>query len=109
MGSAIYPSPLAVLVSGGPPLTESGGGWVVASDGEVKARLPLPVAELLPTEPADVVCPQLEEVHRAARALGYGLATPFASLSFLALSVIPELRITDQGLYDVTAQRFVAL
>ena len=46
---------------------------------------------------------------QAARSLGCTLAAPFGTLSFLALPVIPELRITAQGLYDVSAQQFVKL
>ncbi len=90
-------------------LAESGGGFVVASGGEVRARLPLPLAGLLSLESADTVCRQLEEVERAAGALGCEVPCPFGVLSFLALSVIPELRITDQGLWDVVRQHFVKL
>jgi adenine deaminase len=89
-------------------LAEDGGGFVVVSDGEVRARLPLPVAGLMARDDASTVCRQLHEVNAAARALGCPLAAPFGYLSFLALPVIPELRITDQGLYDVSAQRFVS-
>ncbi len=71
--------------------------------------MPLPVAGLLSIEPADVVCRQLGEVDRAAHALGCPLAAPFGTLSFLALSVIPELRITAQGVFDVREQRFITL
>jgi adenine deaminase len=90
-------------------LAESGGGFVVAAGGEVRARLPLPIAGLLSSADADTVCRQLDEVRRAARALGCDLAEPFGTLSFLALPVIPELRITDQGLFDVRRQQFVPL
>jgi adenine deaminase len=90
-------------------LQESGGGFVVAADGEVRALLPLPVAGLLSRESSDVVIRQLGAVHRAARELGCGLPCPFGLLSFLALSVIPELRVTDQGLWDVVRQQFVRL
>lgn len=90
-------------------LAESGGGFVVASGGEIRAKLPLPLAGLLSLESADTVCGQLEEVERAARALGCKVPCPFGILSFLALSVIPELRITDQGLWDVGMQQFVSL
>lgn len=90
-------------------LAECGGGFVVASGGEVRARLPLPLAGLLSLETAETVCRQLAEVESAARALGCNVPCPFGVLSFLALSVIPELRITDQGLWDVLAQRFVPL
>jgi adenine deaminase len=88
-------------------LAETGGGFVVAAGGEVRARLPLPLAGLLSLESADGVCRQLEEVERAAQALGCSVPCPFGVLSFLALSVIPELRVTDQGLWDVAAQEFV--
>lgn len=90
-------------------LAESGGGFVVASGGEIRAKLPLPLAGLLSLESADTVCAQLEEVESAARALGCEVPCPFGILSFLALSVIPELRITDQGLWDVGMQQFISL
>src|ERR1700724_1928907 len=89
-------------------LEECGGGVVVASDGAIQACLPLALAGLISMASADDVCRQLEEVNAAARALGCALDAPFGALSFLALPVIPELRITDQGLYDVTAQQFVS-
>jgi adenine deaminase len=88
-------------------LQECGGGFVVASGGAVRALLPLPVAGLLSTANADTVCGQLGEVREAAQALGCELPAPFGTLSFLALPVIPELRITDQGVFDVSNQRFV--
>ena len=78
-------------------LAEHGGGFVAASGGAVQALLPLPVAGLLSLEDADTVCRQLDEVNRAAQALGCPLDAPFGTLSFLALPVIPELRITDPG------------
>ena len=87
-------------------LADSGGGFVVCCSGEVTALLPLPVAGLLSMEPAEEVRRQLAGVRAAAAALGCSLRTPFGTLSFLPLSVIPELRITDQGLFDVTRQEF---
>ena len=88
-------------------IAETGGGFVVSAGGTIAAGLPLPVAGLLSMSDAKTVCQQLIEVRHAARALGSQLSRPFGTLSFLALSVIPELRITDQGLYDVVNQRFV--
>ncbi len=90
-------------------LARLGGGFVTVSGGEgrVVAELPLPVAGLLSIEPAGTVCTQLNEVRHAAAALGCQLSCPFGTLSFLALSVIPELRITDQGLFDVVRQEFI--
>ena len=63
--------------------------------------MPLPIAGLLSTEPATEVCRQQQEVNRAAAALGCTLHSPFGTLSFLALTVIPSLKITDRGLFDV--------
>lgn len=90
-------------------LAETGGGFVVAADGSIVARLPLPVAGLLSTHDHRTVLEELNEVTQAARNLGCTLPTPFGTLSFLCLSVIPELRITDRGLLDVTRQEFVPL
>jgi adenine deaminase len=88
-------------------LERLGGGWVAAADGEVRASLPLPFAGLMALDGADQVCRQLGELHAVTRHLGCELAYPFGTLSFLALSVIPEFRITDQGLFDVNRQEFV--
>lgn len=116
LGSSVAHDAHNLIVAGSNPrdmlacvraLAEDGGGFVVVSNGEVRARLPLPVAGLLSREEVAVVCQKLHEVNAAARALGCTLDAPFGYLSFLALPVIPELRITDQGLYDVTAQQFV--
>jgi adenine deaminase len=90
-------------------LSEMAGGFVVAAGGQVRARLPLPFAGLLSVENTEAVCRQLDEVRVAAAELGCTLPAPFGTLSFLALPVIPELRITDQGLYDVARQQFVKL
>jgi adenine deaminase len=90
-------------------LAEQGGGFVVAAGGDVPAMVPLPVAGLLSVESALTVCRQLDEVNQAARALGCPLEAPFGTLSFLALPVIPELRITTHGVFDVNKQEFVTL
>jgi adenine deaminase len=90
-------------------LEERGGGFVVVSGGEVRAILPHAVAGLHSVDGADVVCRQLAELHHAARGLGSALSAPFGTLSFLALSVIPELRITTRGLFDVSEQRFLVI
>ena len=78
-----------------------GGGLAVAADGKVLNALPLPIAGLLSDQPLEQVVNKLEEVEKAAANLGSKLAAPFATLSFLALPVIPELRLTDKGLVDV--------
>ena len=90
-------------------LGELGGGIVVVDSGEISAELPLPVAGLLADAPlADVIRLSLA-CNDAARALGWSGATPFLTLSFLALSVIPSLKITDRGLVDVDAFEIVPL
>jgi adenine deaminase len=80
---------------------QMGGGAVVVEAGQVRASLSLPVAGLLSPEPLEVVASRCVELARAARRLGSSLDDPFMSLSFLALPVIPELKLTDQGLVDV--------
>jgi adenine deaminase len=90
-------------------LAEHGGGFVVAASGDVQAILPLPFAGLLSLDGADDVCRGLDEVNRAAHELGCPLAAPFGTLSFLALPVIPELKITTQGVFDVREQQFLKL
>jgi adenine deaminase len=77
------------------------GGLVVCANLEILASLPLPIAGLLSPEPLDIVVSQYEIVERAAASLGNLPPSPFAILSFLALPVIPELRLTDLGLVDV--------
>ncbi len=83
------------------------GGLVVADGGRIVASLSLPVAGLLSDEPLEKVVSGLENVKKAATALGTGLASPFATLSFVALPVIPELRLTDLGLVDVNEFRLI--
>jgi adenine deaminase len=77
------------------------GGLVVCANLEILASLPLPIAGLLSPEPLDAVVSQHENVEKAATSLGNLPPSPFAILSFLALPVIPELRLTDLGLVDV--------
>jgi adenine deaminase len=82
-------------------LTRCGGGWVVAADGKILAQLPLPIAGLMSDAPAADVVGNVAALHAAARQLGCQLSAPFMALSFLALPVIPHLKLTDQGLIDV--------
>jgi adenine deaminase len=77
------------------------GGLVVCVDGKILAALPLPVAGLLSPEPLEAVVKKFEKLEKTASGLGNIPPTPFALLSFVALPVIPELRLTDMGLVDV--------
>lgn len=74
------------------------GGLAAVAGGEVLATLPLPVAGILSPEPVETVAAAYEQVEEAARTLGSTVPAPFALLSFMALSVIPEARVTDRGL-----------
>ncbi|NBD28724.1 MAG: adenine deaminase [Alphaproteobacteria bacterium] len=78
------------------------GGFVVTEGGAVRAELALPVAGLMSLAPFEEVRARLEDLRDAAKALGVGLEEPFLQLAFLALPVIPALKITDRGLVDVT-------
>lgn len=78
------------------------GGFVVVRDGQVLAELALPVAGLMSLEPFETVRDKLVDLRAAARGLGVVLDEPFLQLAFLALPVIPALKITDRGLVDVT-------
>jgi adenine deaminase len=83
------------------------GGLAVVENGRVTASLALPIAGLLSDEPLCDVVARFEKVENAAKGLGSALAAPFAALSFLALPVIPELRLTDLGLVDVSAFQII--
>lgn len=82
-------------------VAEIGGGQVVVVEGKIIAELPLPVCGLISDQPLEVVAAQVDTVVKAAHSIGITLDAPFMSLSFLGLSVIPDLRITDLGLIDV--------
>jgi len=85
------------------------GGAVVVEDGQVLARLPLPVAGLMSDQPAKDVAAAVSEVIGAAHDLGCILEDPLITLSFMALPVIPELKLTDMGLVDVEKFELVGL
>ena len=90
-------------------LQEIGGGIVVARDGAVRGELALPVAGLLSDEPVEDVVEALESLQEMLRDQGVQDSAPFMTLSFLALSVIPSLKITDRGLVDVDRFELVPL
>ncbi len=90
-------------------LADIGGGIVVVDGGRVVAECPLPVAGLLSDAPLAEVIASSRACNEAASALGWSGATPFLTLAFLALSVIPSLKITDRGLVDVDRFEIVPL
>jgi adenine deaminase len=89
-------------------LAELGGGQVAVLGGEVVGELALPLAGLMSDRPAAEVAERTQALTGvAARVLGTTVEEPFMQLSFIALSVIPELRLTDGGLVDVDAFAYV--
>jgi len=85
------------------------GGLSVVRDGKLVAGLPLPIAGLMSEKTLPEVVEGLSKVCAAARRLGSALEDPFMALSFLALPVIPELKVTDKGLFDVKEFAFTNL
>jgi adenine deaminase len=90
-------------------LAELGGGIVVVAGGAVVGELALPVAGLLSDQPFETVVAGMEAVHTTLTDMGVGIDSPLMTLSFLALSVIPALKITDRGLVDVDRFEIVSL
>ena len=90
-------------------LAEIGGGIVIAEDGKPVEELPLPIAGLMSDRPLAEVDHRLRSMERRLASMGVTMAYPFMTLSFLALSVIPELKITDRGLVDVGRFELVPL
>ncbi len=82
-------------------LIKIGGGFAVAVDGKITAELALPLAGLMSLEKHEIVREKLLLLRAAVTTLGCNLPEPFLQLAFLALPVIPHLKITDQGLVDV--------
>jgi len=89
-------------------LIELGGGFVVADGGTVTAELALPIAGLMSLKRFEEVAHDLHVLRDAARALDCVLPEPFLQVAFLALPVIPHLKMTDRGLFDVDAFDFVS-
>lgn len=88
---------------------DAGGGQAAACGEAVLALLPLPLAGLLSDRPLAEVRLGADALREAARELGSPLRSPFATLSFLGLEVIPALKLTDRGLVDVAAGALVSL
>ena len=86
-----------------------GGGLVAAAGGQVLASVPLPIAGLMSDQPVETVRRQMDRLVEVAKSLGSPLHDPLMALGFLALEVIPALKLTDQGLVDVEKFGFVPL
>jgi len=88
-------------------VSQGNGGIAAVNGRKILATLPLPIAGIITDEPVDKVARKLQAVRKAALDLGCQLEHPFLTLSFMALPVIPELRITDKGLVDVEKMKIV--
>ncbi len=88
-------------------LVKSQGGKVIVDKGVVLSKLPLPIAGLMSNEKLEFVIEKCRELKEAAKKIGCKLLDPFMTMSFLSLSVIPELKITDKGVVDVNKSEFV--
>ena len=89
-------------------LEAASGGFVVVSHGKVLAQLPLPIAGLMSDLPLHEIIERQKQLLTAFRSIGeYPDGDPFVTLSFIALPVIPYVRITDMGVFDVTKMQFV--
>lgn len=97
----------ADIVAASARLTKLQGGVVVVKDGVVLAELALPIAGILSNSPAADVADAMDKMHHAAASIGVDIEAPFMVLSFLALSVIPSLKLTDRGYVDVNAFQLV--
>ncbi len=90
-------------------LREIGGGIVLCSGCEVKSELELPIAGLMTDKGLDYVLKKQKEMEEKISVMGCKLRAPFITMSFIALSVIPKLKITDRGLVDVEKMKIVEL
>ncbi len=90
-------------------LAQIGGGQVAVAGGEVVGEIPCPFGGLLSALPAEAVAAAVQAMEKAAREMGVTLPSPFMAMSFLALSVVPELKLTDRGLVDVNRFELVPL
>lgn len=90
-------------------VAEMQGGLAVALNGEILAKMALPLGGLMSEEPADVVMEEQNRMNEAARKLGCVGSAPFMTLSFISLPTVPELGLTDMGLIDVLAHKLIPL
>jgi len=90
-------------------LEEMRGGQVAVADGKIEAALALPIAGLVSDQPLEVVMEKIAALNATAKSLGCALPAPFMSLSFLSLSPIPALKLTDQGLVDAVQMKLTSL
>lgn len=90
-------------------LKSMSGGFVVVNNGQILAEIALPIAGLMSLEPSQIIAEKLTSLKAAVKTLGCNLHEPLLQLAFLALPVIPTLKITDKGLIDVDQLKLISL
>lgn len=90
-------------------IVKMGGGLTIVEGNKTLGKLPLPIAGLMTDRPLEYVVKELKKLITISKKLGCVLDDPFMTLSFLALPVIPELKLTDKGLVDVNKMKLVGL
>ncbi len=90
-------------------LVKSQGGKVIVNNGDVVAKLELPIAGLMSEQSSSEVIQKAQELKQGEKIIGCSLEEPFMTMAFLSLSVIPELKLTDKGLMDVMNGKFTNL
>ena len=108
LDGAVDRADLDAMVTAVNALVACGGGIAVCDNGNTEL-LPLPVAGLMSTAEGDLVAQLYSHLNHCAKALGSPLRAPFMTLSFMALLVIPELKLSDRGLFDGRTFQFVEL
>jgi adenine deaminase len=88
-------------------LMKCGGGEVAVVDGEIKAQVALPVCGLMSDERVDQVAAEVAKVEGVWREMGCTMPSPFMTLGLISLAVIPEIRLTNRGLVDCNAFKFI--
>ena len=88
-------------------LVKSQGGKVVVNNGQVISKLPLPIAGLMSDKPFETVLEECHNLKKGVKEIGCILDDPFMTMAFLSLSVIPDIKITDKGVFDVNAFKFI--
>ncbi len=88
-------------------LVKSQGGKVVVNNGQVVSKLALPIAGLMSDKPFETVLQECHELKEGVKQIGCPLEDPFMTMAFLSLSVIPDIKITDKGVFDVNQFKFI--
>lgn len=88
-------------------LAACGGGMIVVRDGQVLAKVAMPIAGLLADRPVETVAEEVAALEEGWKELGCFIHAPFMTFSLIALPVIPEIRITNRGIADVTEFRLM--